>query len=97
MGEALGMIETRGFVAVVEASDAMVKAAEVELLGWHPIGGGLVTALVRGDVAAVRAAVEAGERAARAVGEVIGVHVIPRPHASLEPLLGSAVRPGPGP
>ena len=97
MGEALGMIETRGFVAVIEASDAMVKAAEVELLGWHPVGGALVTALVRGDVAAVRAAIEAGERAARAVGEVIGVHAIPRPHASLEPLLNSTIRPGPGP
>lgn len=97
MGEALGMIETRGFVAVIEASDAMLKAAEVELLSWHPIGGGLVTALVRGDVAAVQAATEAGERAARAVGEVVGVHVIPRPHVSLEPLLSSTVRPGPGP
>ena len=97
MGEALGMIETRGFVAVIEASDAMVKAAEVELLGWHPVGGGLVTALVRGDVAAVRAATEAGERAALAVGEIIGVHVIPRPHASLELLLSSTVHPGPGP
>ena len=96
MGEALGMIETRGFVAVVEASDAMVKAAEVELLGWHPIGGGLVTALVRGDVAAVRAATEAGERSARAVGEVISVHVIPRPHESLGPLLSSTMRTGPG-
>ena len=97
MGEALGMIETRGFAAVIEASDAMVKAAEVELLGWHPVGGGLVTALVRGDVAAVRAAAAAGERAARAVGEVIGVHVIARPHASIEPLLSSTTRPGPGP
>lgn len=96
MGDALGLIETRGLVALVEASDAMVKAAEVELLGWHPVGGGLITALVRGDVAAVRAATEAGERAAHAVGEVVAVHVIPRPHPSLEPLLSSAAGPGPG-
>ena len=96
MGDALGLIETRGLVALVEASDAMVKAAEVELLGWHPVGAGLITALVRGDVAAVRAATEAGERAARAVGEVVAVHVIPRPHPSLEPLLSSAAGPGPG-
>ncbi len=97
MGEALGMIETRGLVALIEASDAMVKTAEVEVQGWHPIGGGLITALVRGDVGAVRAATEAGERAARAVGEVIAVHVIPRPHPSLEPLLSSSVQTRPGP
>ncbi len=96
MGDALGMIETRGLVALVEASDAMVKAADVELLGWHPVGGGLITAMVRGDVAAVRAATEAGGRAARAVGEVVAVHLIPRPHPSLEPLLDSPSGAGPG-
>jgi microcompartment protein CcmL/EutN len=91
-GEALGLIETRGLVALVEASDAMVKAADVDVLGWQAIGGGLITALVRGDVAAVHAATQAGERAARAVGEVIAVHVIPRPHTSLEPLLISGLQ-----
>ena len=90
MGDALGMIETRGFVAVVEASDAMVKAADVEVIGWHAVGGGLVTTLVRGDVAAVRAAADAGAAAAAVVGDVIAVHVIPRPHASLGPLLEAA-------
>ena len=96
MGDALGMIETRGLVALIEASDAMVKAADVELLGWRPVGGGLITALVRGDVAAVRAATEAGERSARAVGEVVAVHLIPRPHPSLEPLLNAPAGFGPG-
>lgn len=83
------MIETRGLVAVIEASDAMVKAARVELAGIHAVGGGLVTTVVRGEVAAVRAATEAGERAARAVGEVIAVHVIARPHGALQALLPS--------
>ncbi|MCX5801196.1 MAG: ethanolamine utilization microcompartment protein EutM [Candidatus Eisenbacteria bacterium] len=87
MEEALGLIETRGFVAMVEASDAMVKAARVRLVGYEKIGGGYVTAVVRGDVAAVRAATEAGGSAASKVGEVISVHVIPRPHASLEDAL----------
>jgi len=87
MSEALGMIETRGLVPLIEAMDAMVKAASVEVVGWQQIGGGLVTALVRGDVAAVRAATEAGEAAARKVGEVLAVHVIPRPHPSLEDIL----------
>lgn len=87
MGEALGMIETRGFVAMIEASDAMVKAAKVTLVGWEKIGSGYVTALVRGDVAAVRAATDAGAAAARRVGELIAVHVIPRPHQSLEDVL----------
>ena len=90
MADALGMIETRGFAAMVEASDAMVKAAQVEMAGWQIVGGGLVTTLVRGDVAAVRAATEAGAKAARAVGDVIAVHVIPRPHASLLELLPAA-------
>ena len=87
MEEALGLIETRGFVAMVEASDAMVKAAKVRLVGYEKIGGGYVTTVVRGDVAAVRAATEAGSTAAAKVGEVISVHVIPRPHASLEDVL----------
>jgi microcompartment protein CcmL/EutN len=87
MEEALGLIETRGFVAMVEASDAMVKAARVRLVGYERIGGGYVTAIVRGDVAAVRAATEAGGSAAGKVGEVISIHVIPRPHASLEDAL----------
>ncbi|MBI1795986.1 MAG: ethanolamine utilization microcompartment protein EutM [Candidatus Eisenbacteria bacterium] len=85
--EALGLIETRGFVAMVEASDAMVKAARVELVHYEKIGGGYVTTLVRGDVAAVRAATEAGAAAAAKVGEVVSVHVIPRPHAMLEDVL----------
>ncbi len=84
MGEALGMIETKGLVAMIEATDAMVKAAKVTLVGWEKIGAGYVTALVRGDVAAVKAATDAGVAAARRVGEVVSVHVIPRPHVSLE-------------
>ena len=87
MGEALGMIETRGFVGVVEASDAMVKAAKVKLVGYEKVGGGYVTAMVRGDVAAVRAAVDAGTAAASKVGELISTHVIPSPHTSLEAVL----------
>jgi len=87
MSEALGMIETKGFVGMVEASDAMVKAARVELVGYERIGGGFVTAIVRGDVAAVKAAVEAGSRAAEKVGELVSVHVIPRPHANLDAVL----------
>ena len=85
--EALGLIETRGFVAMVEASDAMVKAARVQLVSYEKIGGGYVTTIVRGDVAAVRAATEAGSAAAAKVGEVVSVHVIPRPHAMLEEVL----------
>ena len=85
--EALGMIETRGFTAMVEASDAMVKAAKVELIGFEKIGGGYVTAIVRGDVAAVRAAVDAGVRAAEKVGEVVSTHVIPRPHENVDSAL----------
>src|SRR5512136_1421878 len=82
--DALGMIETRGFTAMVEAADAMVKAAKVELVGYEKIGGGYVTAVVRGDVAAVKAATEAGARAAERVGELVSVHVIPRPHANID-------------
>ncbi|MBM3320472.1 MAG: ethanolamine utilization microcompartment protein EutM [Candidatus Eisenbacteria bacterium] len=87
MGEALGLIECRGFVAMVEASDAMVKAAKVKLVNYERIGGGYVTAIVRGDVAAVRAATEAGAAAASRVGELVSVHVIPRPHQNLEEVL----------
>ena len=82
--EALGLIETRGFVALVEATDAMVKAANVNLVRYEKTGGGFVTAVVRGDVAAVKAAVEAGANAANKVGELVSVHVIPRPHTQLE-------------
>ncbi len=85
--DALGMIECRGFTAMVEASDAMVKAARVELTGYEKTGGGYVTAIVRGDVAAVRAALDAGGRAAERVGEVISVHVIPRPHGNVDEVL----------
>lgn len=84
MADALGMIETRGFVAMVEAADAMVKAAKVELVSYEKIGGGYTTAIVRGDVAAVKAATEAGARAAERVGELVSVHVIPRPHANID-------------
>ncbi len=84
MSDALGMIETKGFVGMVEAADAMVKAARVELVGYERIGGGYVTAIVRGDVAAVKAATEAGQRAAERVGELVSVHVIPRPHANID-------------
>lgn len=87
MSEALGLIETRGFVALVEASDAMVKAANVRLVGYEKIGGGYVTAIVRGDVAAVKAATDAGSAAANKVGELVTVHVIPRPHTNVEKIL----------
>jgi microcompartment protein CcmL/EutN len=87
MADALGMIETRGFVAMVEASDAMVKAARVELVGFQKTGGGYVTAVVRGDVAAVKAATEAGARQAQRVGELVSVHVIPRPHGNIDQVL----------
>ena len=87
MSEALGLIETKGFVGMVEAADAMVKAAKVNLVGWEKIGSGYVTAIVRGDVAAVKAATEAGARSAERVGELVSVHVIPRPHANLDLVL----------
>ena len=87
MGDALGMIETKGLVALIEAADAMVKAANVQLTGWEKIGSGYVTVMVRGDVAAVKAATEAGAAAAGKVGELVSVHVIPRPHGSLEDVL----------
>jgi microcompartment protein CcmL/EutN len=85
--EALGMIETKGFIGSVEAADAMVKAANVTLIGKEYIGAGYVTVLVRGDVGAVKAATDAGAAAARRVGELLSVHVIPRPHAEVERIL----------
>lgn len=85
--EALGMIETRGLTAAIEAADAMVKAAEVTLVGTEKIGSGLVSVMVRGDVGAVKAAVEAGSAAAERLGEVIATHVIPRPHNDVEKIL----------
>ena len=87
--EALGMVETRGLVAAIEAADAMVKAANVVLVGSEKIGSGLVSVMVRGDVGAVKAAVEAGSAAANSLGEVIATHVIPRPHADVEKRLPS--------
>ena len=81
--EALGMIETKGFVALVEASDAMMKAANVQFFGWDKVGNGLVTVFVTGDVAAVKAATDAGAAAAGRVGEIVAVQVIPRPHGDL--------------
>ena len=85
--EALGMIETRGLVAAIEAADAMVKAAEVELIGTEKIGSGLVSVMVRGDVGAVKAATEAGAAAASRRGEIVATHVIPRPHSDVEKIL----------
>ncbi|MBE7053530.1 MAG: BMC domain-containing protein [Ruminococcaceae bacterium] len=85
--EALGMIETRGLTAAIEAADAMVKAAEVTLIGTEKIGSGLVSVMVRGDVGAVKAAVEAGSQCAQRLGELVAVHVIPRPHNDVEKLL----------
>lgn len=91
MNEALGMIETRGLVGAVEAADAMVKAANVEITGYEKIGFGLVTVMIRGDVGAVKAATDAGANAARKVGEVLSVHVIPRPHTEVERTILSKV------
>lgn len=85
--EALGMIETRGLVASIEAADAMVKSADVTLVGTEKIGSGLVTIMVRGDVGAVKAATEAGSAAAQRLGELVAVHVIPRPHSDVEKIL----------
>jgi ethanolamine utilization protein EutM len=97
MSEALGMVETRGLTAAIEAADAMVKAASVSLQGKTRIGGGLVTVLVRGDVGAVRSAVEAGAEAAGKVGQVVSAHVIPRPHDDIERILPRTGAPGGGP
>ena len=85
--EALGMVETRGLVAAIEAADAMVKAADVTLIGTEKIGSGLVSVMVRGDVGAVKAATEAGGAAAAKLGEVVAIHVIPRPHGDVEKIL----------
>lgn len=84
IGDALGLIETRGFVGMVEATDAMLKTANVVFVGWQKVDAGLVTSMVRGDVAAVKAATDAGAAAARRVGELVGVHVIPRPADDVE-------------
>ncbi|MFR2270053.1 MAG: BMC domain-containing protein, partial [Clostridium sp.] len=84
MGEALGMIETKGLVGAIEAADAMTKSANVELIGYEKIGSGLVTVMVRGDVGAVKASVDAGAVAAEKVGEIVSKHVIPRPHTDVE-------------
>lgn len=89
--EALGMIETRGLVAAIEGADAMVKAANVELIGTEKIGSGLVTIMVRGDVGAVKAATEAGAEVAARLGEVVAIHVIPRPHSSVECILPKSI------
>lgn len=86
--EALGLVETKGFTGMIEASDAMAKAAKVKLIGYEKVGSGLVTTLCRGEVAAVRAACEAAASAAQRVGELVSVHVIPRPHDDLEKYLG---------
>lgn len=87
ISEALGMIETKGFVALVEATDAMMKAANVKFLGWDKVGAGLGAVFVTGDVAAVKAATDAGAAAAGRIGEVVSVQVIPRPHADLEKII----------
>lgn len=85
--DALGMVETRGLVAAIEAADAMVKAANVNLVGYEKIGSGLVTVMVRGDVGAVKAATDAGAASAKLVGEVVSIHVIPRPHTDTEKII----------
>jgi ethanolamine utilization protein EutM len=95
-GDALGMVETRGLVGMVEAADAMCKTANVVFVGWQKVDAGLVTAIVRGDVGSVKAATDAGAAAARRVGELVGVHVIPRPADDLEKIfpIGGAGTPG---
>ena len=90
IGDALGLVETRGLVGSIEAADAMVKAANVQLIGYEQVGGGYVTVIVRGDVGAVKAATDVGAEAAARVGEVVSVHVIPRPHAEVETILKKA-------
>lgn len=89
-GEALGMVETKGLVGAIEAADAMVKAANVVLVGYEKIGSGLVSVFVRGDVGAVKAATDSGAAAAQRVGELVSVHVIPRPHTDVEKILPSS-------
>jgi len=97
MKQALGMIETKGLIGAIEAADAMVKAAKVTLEGREQIGSGLVTVMVRGDVGAVKASVEAGAAAAKRVGEVVSVHVIPSPHEDVEKILPAAKQAAPAP
>ena len=92
--EALGMIETKGFIALIEATDAMMKAANVEFVGWDKVGSGLVSSFVTGDVAAVKAATDAGATAAGRIGEVVAVQVIPRPHDDLNIVLPPALKKG---
>ena len=89
--EALGMIETKGFITLVEATDAMMKAANVEFLGWDKVGSGMVSAFVTGDVAAVKAATDAGASAASRIGEVLSVQVIPRPHGDISKVMNAAI------
>jgi len=93
----LGMIETKGLIGAIEAADAMVKSANVQLVGKEQVGGGLVTVMVRGDVGAVKAATDAGAAAAEKVGELISVHVIARPHTEVDAILPKSSRPGPAP
>ncbi len=95
--EALGMVETRGLIGAIEAADAMVKAANVRLVGKEQIGSGLVTVMVRGDVGAVKASVDAGAAAAKRVGELVSVHVIPRPHDDVEGILPKGIVEKPAP
>ena len=90
--QALGMIETKGFVCLIEAVDSMLKAANVEMIGWDKVGSGLVTAFIIGDVAAVKAAIDAGAQAASKLGEVVSVEVIPRPHEDLSAVLPKRTR-----
>lgn len=92
VNEALGMIETKGFIALIEATDAMLKAANVQLVGWDKVGSGLVSAFVTGDVAAVKSATDAGAAAAGRIGEVVSVQVIPRPHDDLNIVLPPALK-----
>ena len=91
--EALGLLETKGLVALIEGSDAMLKAANVEMIGWDKCGSGMVTSFVKGDVAAVKAAIDAGAEAAGRVGQVISVHVIPRPHDDLGGMMPKTKKP----
>lgn len=94
--QALGMIETKGLVSCIEASDAMLKAANVELIGYHKVGRGYASAFIKGDVAAVKAATDAGSASACKVGEVVSVHVIPRPHEDLDGMIPTAPNAGKG-
>ena len=91
ISDALGMVETRGLIGMIEAADAMVKAANVVFVGWQKVDAGLVTAIIRGDVGSVKAATDAGAAAARRVGELVAVHVIPRPHAEVERILPKGI------